>query len=109
MNRFYFAAWRYRCRSGCLDLPRDAKMIHSLNAQVFNRPNCLSGAPKPFATADQIHPAQSPEAVLNLRKPDSEYQATDQSVQQEQLRPWIPRYIRQQPRFSLALDAIRSR
>ena len=52
----------------------------------LSRPNFLSGAPKSFATADQTHRARSPEAGSNLRKPGSEYRATDQSVKQEQLR-----------------------
>src|SRR5215469_11565851 len=50
------------------------------------RPNFQPGVPKPFAKADQIHRARSPEVVSNLRKPGSEYQATDQFAEREQLR-----------------------
>jgi hypothetical protein len=52
----------------------------------INRPKLQSEAPKSFAKADQIRLARSPEAVSNLQKPGSEYQATEQSVKQEQLR-----------------------
>ena len=60
--------------------------FQSNESLVLNRPNFHSGAPKPFAIAGQIHRARSPEAVSNLRKPDSEYQTRDQSVKREQLR-----------------------
>jgi hypothetical protein len=59
----------------------------------FSRPNFPSAAPKSFATGDQIHRARSPEAVSNLRKPGSGYQATDRSVKLEQ-----PRRVLEEPR-----------